>query len=83
MVAEPNTGLQLSTHLAGSALSVHAMCQGKGCNENFFSFLPDAYARALPVYLPVYLLPALLVHRNRLLSPSKGPAIWGKARHTA
>ena len=32
------------------------------------------------MYLPVYLLPALLVHRNRLLSLDKGPVIWSKVR---
>jgi hypothetical protein len=31
------------------------------------SFLPRAYLRALRVYLPVYLIPAILVHRQRLL----------------
>ena len=56
------------------------MLQGRGCNEHTLAFLPGAYARALPVYVPVYLIPALLVHRNRLLSPSKGPQLWGKVR---
>lgn len=34
--------------------------------------------RALPVYLPVYLIPALLVHRKALLSATKGPDIGRK-----
>jgi hypothetical protein len=31
------------------------------------SLLGPAYSRALSVYLPVYVLPALLVHRQQLL----------------
>ncbi len=31
------------------------------------SFFIQAYKRALPVYLPVYLIPALIVHRQGLL----------------
>ncbi|XP_051124254.1 uncharacterized protein LOC127246757 [Andrographis paniculata] len=37
------------------------------CSTHFFSFLLQAYKRALPVYLPVYLIPALIVHRQGLL----------------
>lgn len=41
------------------------------------SFLIQAYKRALPVYLPVYLVPALIVHRQDLL---KRPyTIFGKS----
>jgi hypothetical protein len=40
---------------------------GRGCYSHAASQLPPAYARALEVYLPVYLVPALLVHRHRLL----------------
>ncbi|XP_054796199.1 uncharacterized protein LOC129301647 isoform X2 [Prosopis cineraria] len=39
----------------------------QSCAEHVFSFLIQAYKRALPVYLPVYLIPALLVHRQGLL----------------
>ena len=53
---------------------------GRGCNANMAVFLPRAYARALPVYLPVYFLPALLVHRRRLLDAKAGPKILGKVR---
>ena len=35
--------------------------------------------RALPVYLPVYLFPALLVHRKRLLDPKRAPDIARRA----
>ena len=31
--------------------------------------------RALPVYIPVYLVPALLVHRKALMDPKKAPDI--------
>ncbi|KAK9808239.1 hypothetical protein WJX73_002479 [Symbiochloris irregularis] len=50
----------------------------RGCNENLIAFLPAAYARALPVYLPVYFLPAILVHRRRLLDSKAGPEILAK-----
>ncbi|WVZ20046.1 hypothetical protein V8G54_007368 [Vigna mungo] len=37
------------------------------CTGHIFTFLLQAYQRALPVYLPVYLIPALIVHRKGLL----------------
>ncbi|XP_042046911.1 uncharacterized protein LOC121792857 [Salvia splendens] len=39
----------------------------QACGSHFFSFLLQAYKRAVPVYLPVYLIPALIVHRQGLL----------------
>ncbi|KAM7518575.1 hypothetical protein LguiB_017537 [Lonicera macranthoides] len=46
------------------------------CGGHVLSFLIQAYKRALPVYLPVYLIPALIVHRQGL---SKRPlTILGK-----
>ncbi|KAK7281356.1 hypothetical protein RIF29_09265 [Crotalaria pallida] len=39
----------------------------QSCTGHIFSFLLQAYQRALPVYLPVYLIPALIVHRQGLL----------------
>ncbi|CAI9116310.1 OLC1v1017420C2 [Oldenlandia corymbosa var. corymbosa] len=39
----------------------------QACEAHFLSFLVQAYKRALPVYLPVYLIPALIVHRQGLL----------------
>ncbi|CAL0320220.1 unnamed protein product [Lupinus luteus] len=39
----------------------------QSCTGHIFSFLLQAYKRALPVYLPVYLIPALIVHRQGLL----------------
>ncbi|KAK3013826.1 hypothetical protein RJ639_009472 [Escallonia herrerae] len=48
----------------------------QSCGGHFLSFLLQAYKRALPVYLPVYLIPALIVHRQGL---SKRPyTILGK-----
>lgn len=40
----------------------------QGCVPHFFSFLGHAYLRSLPVYIPVYLVPALLVHRKGLFA---------------
>lgn len=40
---------------------------GEGCLPHFLLFLRKAYLRAIPVYLPVYVVPALLVHRKALL----------------
>jgi hypothetical protein len=40
---------------------------GRDCAPNVLTFLPRAYLRALPVYGPVYILPAILVHRQKLL----------------
>lgn len=39
----------------------------QSCSGHIVSFLIQAYKRALPVYLPVYLIPALIVHRQDLL----------------
>lgn len=39
----------------------------QSCSGHVVSFLFQAYRRALPVYLPVYLIPALIVHRQDLL----------------
>lgn len=72
-----------ASHVAAVLASGSHPCDwahpGTTCDGNAARFLPGAYARALPVYLPVYILPALLVHRRRLLTP--GPdaaALWAK-----
>ncbi|XP_078164409.1 uncharacterized protein LOC144559268 isoform X2 [Carex rostrata] len=39
----------------------------QSCSGHFLSFFIQAYGRAVPVYLPVYLVPALIVHRQGLL----------------
>lgn len=38
----------------------------QSCSGHIMSFFLEAYKRALPVYLPVYLIPALIVHRKGL-----------------
>ncbi|KHG21254.1 Transmembrane protein [Gossypium arboreum] len=38
----------------------------KSCRAHAITFLIEAYKRALPVYLPVYLIPALIVHHQGL-----------------
>ncbi|KAK7304031.1 hypothetical protein RJT34_15024 [Clitoria ternatea] len=55
----------------------------QSCGGHVLSFLFQAYKRALPVYLPVYLIPALIVHRKGLLKrPSTilGKGLIGTAR---
>lgn len=55
----------------------------QSCGAHFISFLIQAYKRALPVYLPVYLIPALIVHRQGLLKRPYtilGKGILGTAR---
>ncbi|XP_052202693.1 uncharacterized protein LOC127808268 isoform X2 [Diospyros lotus] len=55
----------------------------QSCGEHFISFLLQAYKRALPVYLPVYLIPALIVHRKGLLKRPctiLGKGLLGTAR---
>lgn len=55
----------------------------QSCGAHFVSFLIQAYKRALPVYFPVYLIPALIVHRKGLLKrPCSilGKGLLGTAR---
>ncbi|CAM6126178.1 unnamed protein product [Calypogeia fissa] len=56
---------------------------GQGCEEHFLSFIKDSYLRSLPVYLPVYLVPALIVHRQGLFArplPLLSKTLLGTAR---
>lgn len=39
----------------------------ESCVKHGITFFIEAYKRALPVYIPVYLIPALIVHRQDLL----------------
>ncbi|XP_065847128.1 uncharacterized protein [Euphorbia lathyris] len=53
------------------------------CSSHLMSFFVQACKRAFPVYLPVYLIPALIVHRRGLLErPSSilGRGLLGTAR---
>ncbi|KAJ0087209.1 hypothetical protein Patl1_08524 [Pistacia atlantica] len=55
----------------------------QSCVEHVVSFLIQAYKRALPVYIPVYLIPALIVHRQGLLKRPNtilGKSLLGTAR---
>ncbi|KAK9162768.1 hypothetical protein Syun_003670 [Stephania yunnanensis] len=55
----------------------------QSCGSHFLSFLVQAYRRALPVYLPIYLVPALIVHRQDLLKRSYtilGKVLLGTSR---
>ena len=48
---------------------------GQSCASHFVGFLPRAYMRALPVYVPIYIIPMLLVHRDKLLKKPEPPKI--------
>ncbi|XVF36715.1 hypothetical protein REPUB_Repub19eG0081900 [Reevesia pubescens] len=55
----------------------------QSCGSHVVTFFIEAYKRALPVYLPVYLIPALIVHRKGLLKRPYtilGKGIVGTAR---
>lgn len=55
----------------------------QSCSGHVVSFLIQAYKRALPVYLPVYLIPALIVHRQGLVKRPYtilGKGLFGTAR---
>ncbi|XP_050212172.1 uncharacterized protein LOC126662285 [Mercurialis annua] len=55
----------------------------QSCSAHVLSFFLQAYKRAVPVYLPVYLVPALIVHRQGLLKRRYsilGKGLLGTAR---
>jgi hypothetical protein len=59
-------------HFGGGLLAPLACAffhPGQSCAQHAVGFVPGAWLRALRVYVPVYLLPMLLVHRGRLLTP--------------
>ncbi|KAM5575710.1 hypothetical protein ABKV19_014581 [Rosa sericea] len=58
------TNIKLDPAMKVPCTIVHG---GQSCSGHIISFLIQAYKRALPVYLPVYLIPALIVHRQDLL----------------
>ncbi|KAL0696338.1 hypothetical protein Bca4012_063518 [Brassica carinata] len=56
---------------------------GESCTKHGLTFFLQAYRRALPVYVPVYLIPALIVHRQDLLRKQYsilGKGLLGTAR---
>ena len=70
--------MRLSPHAPPPACPGDVLHPGQTCTGHAASFLPLAYLRALPVYVPVYVIPALLVHRQRLLLGPAVPALWRK-----
>ncbi|GAB4819141.1 hypothetical protein N2152v2_006187 [Parachlorella kessleri] len=56
----------------------HFLHPGQPCRTQGLHFLPHAYLRALPVYVPVYIFPALLVHGRALVRPSTAATLWAK-----
>ncbi|KAL0796384.1 hypothetical protein Bca101_067761 [Brassica carinata] len=56
---------------------------GESCTMHCLTYFFQAYKRALPVYVPVYLIPALIVHRQDLLKKQYsllGKGLLGTAR---
>lgn len=51
---------------------------GQGCVQHAVTFFPASYLRSLPVYFPVYLIPAIMVHRKKLVQPGTAPELWRK-----
>jgi hypothetical protein len=51
---------------------------GQSCTSHAIKFFPGAYGRALPVYLPVYIIPAILVHRQKLFLKDSAADLWPK-----
>ncbi|CAD6209942.1 unnamed protein product [Miscanthus lutarioriparius] len=56
--------IKLDTNMKVPCSIVHG---NQSCTGHVFSFLLQAYGRAVPVYVPVYLVPALVVHRQHLM----------------
>lgn len=65
-------GLQGTGHLPFfSSIPCGLLHPNTSCVGNIFSVFPEAYLRAVTVYLPVYVSSALLVHRKDLLKKPK------------
>eukprot|EP00850_Spirogloea_muscicola_P008936 SM000049S16707 [mRNA] locus=s49:261878:264222:+ [translate_table: standard] len=65
------------------AIPCELLHAGQRCGPHFLAFLWPAFWRAIPVYLPVYLIPALLVHRRAVLYrplPILSKVVFGAAR---
>lgn len=72
--------IKLDPHMKVPCSIVHG---NQSCSAHFLTFLIQAYKRALPVYLPVYLIPALIVHRKGLMQRPYtilGKSVFGIAR---
>ena len=46
--------------------------------EHFLTHVAKSFASTFSVYLPVYLVPALMIHREKLFSSEKGPDLLGR-----
>ncbi|XP_041018803.1 uncharacterized protein LOC121260832 isoform X2 [Juglans microcarpa x Juglans regia] len=74
------TDIKLDPKMKVPCSIIHA---NQSCSSHVLSFFLQAYKRALPVYLPVYLIPALIVHRQGLLKRPYtilGKGLLGTAR---
>nr|XP_023918914.1 uncharacterized protein LOC112030458 [Quercus suber]POF02347.1 hypothetical protein CFP56_31240 [Quercus suber] len=74
------TSIKLDPEMKVPCSIIHG---NQSCSGHFLSFLLQAYKRALPVYLPVYLMPALIVHRKGVLKRPYtilGKGVLGTAR---
>jgi hypothetical protein len=71
--------LQLDPQMSIPCKMIHG---NQGCVPHLFSFLGPAYLRSLPVYIPVYFVPALLVHRQGLFA-RPFPILWKSLIGTA
>jgi len=52
--------------------------KGASNPEHFFKHIAESFSTTLSVYLPVYLIPALMIHREKLLSAERGPILLGR-----
>lgn len=48
------------------------------CTGHAVHFFPEALTRAIPVYIPVYIVPAIVIHRQKLFSKRHSREIWLK-----
>eukprot|EP00210_Caulerpa_lentillifera_P002890 g2760.t1 len=67
--ADDFIGLKGTGHIPFcSSIPCELLHPNQSCIGNLFTVFPECYSRALSVYLPVYLAPALLVHRKKLIT---------------
>lgn len=89
VLADPDASLAVAPLRAQSAAGPAAAARAhvvpqtlfrprQGAVEHFVRFTIDGFRRALPVYVPVYIVPFLLVHRKRLLRPHTAMPLAGK-----
>lgn len=72
--------IELDEKVTTTCMVIHG---NQDCISHFIWFLGKAYLRSLPVYIPVYVIPAIIVHRQGLLRkpvPIFSKALFGTAR---